>query len=78
MEILLCPIGILDVNTSTHAEILAVIMDETGGKLEGCPGARALTDTFVIQKLCHDTHEQRYGEYYPVTITIAMTLFHGC
>ena len=57
MEILLCPIGILDVDTSTHAEILAVIIDETGGKLEGCPGARAETDKFVIQKLCHDTHE---------------------
>ena len=25
-------------------------------KLEGCPGARAETDKFVIQKLCHDTH----------------------
>jgi len=57
MEILLCPLGILDVNTSKHAEILAVIIDETGGKLEGCPGARALADKFVMQELCHDTRE---------------------
>lgn len=57
MEILLCPIGILDVNTSKHAESLAAIIDKTGGKLEGCPGARALTDKFVIQDLCHDTRE---------------------